>query len=133
MGGGGRGREGGLWRGGAARKKGKPPGPETFDLGILDPPTLTKTSYGAVDIENDYQSLAKPSALCVTPGGVLLATNHSHRVDLDDWLAIVEKCVTKAGCAVTRVEVVRPEPDDDDHPAMADGKRPLKVAAFTLE
>ena len=100
---------------------------------ILDPPTLTKTAYGAVDIENDYQSLAKPSALCVTPGGVLLATNHSHRVDLDDWLAIVEKCVTKAGCAVTRVEVVRPEPDDDDHPAMADGKRPLKVAAFTLE
>ena len=126
-------RRGGSSRGGAAPKKVKPPRPETFDLVILDPPTLTKTAYGAVDIENDYQSLAKPSALCVTPGGVLLATNHSHRVDLDDWLAIVEKCVTKAGCAVTRVEVVRPEPDDDDHPAMADGKRPLKVAAFTLE
>ena len=133
LGGGARGRHGGFSRGGAAPKKAKPPRPETFDLVILDPPTLTKTSYGAVDIENDYQSLAKPSALCVTPGGVLLATNHSHRVDLDDWLAIVEKCVTKAGCAVTRVEVVRPEPDDDDHPAMADGKRPLKVAAFTLE
>ena len=133
LGGGARGRRGGFSRGGAAPKKAKPPRPETFDLVILDPPTLTKTSYGAVDIENDYQSLAKPSALCVTPGGVLLATNHSHRVDLDDWLAIVEKCVKKAGCAVTRVEVVRPEPDDDDHPAMADGKRPLKVAAFTLE
>lgn len=133
LGGGARGRHGGFSRGGAAPKKAKPPRPETFDLVILDPPTLTKTSYGAVDIENDYQSLAKPSALCVTPGGVLLATNHSHRVDLDDWLAIVEKCVKKAGCAVTRVEVVRPEPDDDDHPAMADGKRPLKVAAFTLE
>ena len=45
--------------------------PETFDLVILDPPTLTKTRFGAVDIENDYPSLAKPSALCVKPGGVL--------------------------------------------------------------
>ena len=114
-------------------KKAKPPRPETFDLVVLDPPTLTKTAYGAVDIENDYQSLAKPSALCVTPGGVLLATNHSHRIDVDDWLELVEKCVTKAGCVLTNVEVVSPDADDDDHPAMSDGKRPLKVAAFTLE
>jgi 23S rRNA (cytosine1962-C5)-methyltransferase len=114
-------------------KKAKPPRPETFDLVILDPPTLTKTAYGAVDIENDYQSLAKPCGLCVTPGGVLLATNHSHRIDVDDWLELVEKCVTKAGCVLTNVEVVSPDADDDDHPAMSDGKRPLKVAAFTLE
>ena len=133
--GGARGRRGGRFRGGreTVSKKAKPPRPETFDLVILDPPTLTKTAYGAVDIENDYQSLAKPCGLCVTPGGVLLATNHSHRVDLDDWLEIVERCVEKAGCSVTRVEVVAPDPDDDDHPAMSDGKRPLKVAAFTLE
>jgi hypothetical protein len=32
--------------------------------------TLTKTAYGSVDIVNDYQSLAKPAALCVTPGGM---------------------------------------------------------------
>ena len=85
---------------------------------ILDPPTLTKTAYGAVDIENDYQSLAKPCGLCVTPGGVLLATNHSPRIDVDDWLELVEKCVTKAGCVLTNVEVVSPDADDDDHPAM---------------
>ena len=40
--------------------------PATFDMVVLDPPTLTKTKFGAVDIENDYQSLAKPSALCVS-------------------------------------------------------------------
>jgi hypothetical protein len=34
---------------------------------------------------------------------------------------------------LTNVEVVSPDADDDDHPAMSDGKRPLKVAAFTLE
>jgi 23S rRNA (cytosine1962-C5)-methyltransferase len=131
------GRDGSLRRGRGERepslKKAKPPRPETFDLVILDPPTFTKTAYGAVDIENDYQSLAKPAALCVSPGGVLLATNHSSRVDLDDWLEIVERCAKKAGCVVSKIEVVSPEEDDDDHPAMADGKRPLKVAAFTLE
>jgi len=29
--------------------------------------------------------------------------------------------------------VVAPEADDDDHPTMEDGKRPLKVAAFRLD
>ena len=133
----GRGGRGGRDRGSAStktqEKKRKPPKPETFDLVILDPPTLTKTPYGAVDIENDYQSLAKPASLCVSPGGVLLATNHSSKVELDDWLEIVRRCVTKAGCEVKNVEVIAPDLDDDDHPALADGKRPLKVAAFTLE
>ena len=100
---------------------------------VIDPPTLTKTAYGAVDIENDYQSLAKPAALCVSPGGVLLATNHSSAVGLDDWLELVERCCRKAGCDVAAVEVVAPEADDDDHPTMEDGKRPLKVAAFRLD
>jgi 23S rRNA (cytosine1962-C5)-methyltransferase len=125
---------GGRGRGDKRRlKKSAPIKPESFDLVILDPPTLTKTSYGAVDIENDYQSLAKPAALCVSPGGVLVATNHSAKVGLDDWLEIVRKCATKAGCEVAGVEVIAPEADDDDHPAMEDGKRPLKVAAFYIE
>jgi 23S rRNA (cytosine1962-C5)-methyltransferase len=107
--------------------------PETFDLVILDPPTLTKTRFGAVDIENDYPSLAKPSALCVKPGGVLLATNHSAAVGLDDWLEIVSRCATKAGREVVSVDVIEPDgADDDDFPPLDDGKRPLKVAAFTL-
>ena len=104
-----------------------------FDLVILDPPTLTKTRFGAVDIENDYPSLAKPSALCVKPGGVLLATNHSAAVGLDDWLEIVSRCATKAGREVVSVDVIEPDgADDDDFPPLDDGKRPLKVAAFTL-
>ena len=140
--GGGRGgRSGG--RGGRGRSDGKNKNnsnaaplkiePETFDLVILDPPTLTKTRFGAVDIENDYPSLAKPSALCVKPGGVLLATNHSAAVGLDDWLEIVSRCATKAGREVVSVDVIEPDGvDDDDFPPLTDGKRPLKVAAFTL-
>ena len=139
--GGGRGARGG--RGGRGRSDGKSKNnsisaplkiePETFDLVILDPPTLTKTRFGAVDIENDYPSLAKPSALCVKPGGVLLATNHSAAVGLDDWLEIVSRCASKAGREVLSVDVIEPDGvDDDDFPPLDDGKRPLKVAAFTL-
>ena len=107
--------------------------PATFDMVVLDPPTLTKTKFGAVDIENDYQSLAKPSALCVKPGGVLVATNHSAKVDLDDWLEVVSRCAVKAGREVLSVETIAPDgADDDDFPALDDGRRPLKVAAFTL-
>jgi len=107
--------------------------PATFDMVVLDPPTLTKTKFGAVDIENDYPSLAKPSALCVKPGGVLVATNHSAKVDLDDWLEVVSRCAVKAGREVLSVETIAPDgPDDDDFPALDDGRRPLKVAAFTL-
>ena len=49
-----------------------------FDVVVLDPPTLTKSPFGAVDIVNDYASLAKPSLLCTRQGGgLLVATNHS--------------------------------------------------------
>ena len=63
-----------------------------------------------------------------------MATNHSAKVGLDDWLGIVERCATKAGCAVTSVEVISPDDDDDDYVVFDDEKkRPLKVAAFTIE
>ena len=130
--GGRRGRGGGRGRGRGAGKA-KKITPESFDVVVLDPPTLTKTAYGSVDIVNDYQSLAKPAALCVSPGGVLVATNHSAKVGMDDWLEIVERCATKAGCTVVSTEVISPDADDDDFPTFEDGQRPLKVAAFTIE
>ena len=80
-----------------------------------------------------HYTQAKPAALCVSPGGILVATNHSAKVGLDDWLEIVERCAKKAGRAVVSTEVIAPEADDDDYPTFEDGKRPLKVAAFTLE
>ena len=62
-------------------------------------------------------------------GEQLLSWTALHR----DWLELVERCCRKAGCDVAAVEVVAPEADDDDHPTMEDGKRPLKVAAFRLD
>lgn len=62
-----------------------------FDLVVLDPPTLTKSAFGAVDIVNDYASLAKPALLCTRPGGgTLVATNHAPQcVALRPFLALL--------------------------------------------
>lgn len=98
----------------------------SFDVIVLDPPTRTKGPFGAVDIVNDYASLFKPAWLCLEEGGVLLATNHSPHVALDDWLASCRRCAEKAGRPVQDVEVIAV---DADFPSF-DGAPPLKMAAF---
>lgn len=99
---------------------------ERFDVIVLDPPTLAKGPFGAVDIVNDYASLFKPAWLTLNDDGALLATNHSARVSLDDWLEGCRRCATKAGRPVRDIEVVQ---GDADFPSF-DGAPPLKVAVF---
>ena len=99
---------------------------ERFDVIVLDPPTLAKGPFGAVDIVNDYASLFKPAWLCLADDGALMATNHSARVSLDDWLEGCRRCAAKAGRPVRDVEVI---PVDADFPSF-DGAPPLKVAVF---
>ncbi|MCA9547687.1 MAG: class I SAM-dependent methyltransferase [Myxococcales bacterium] len=111
----------GAQRGGWSRR-----GERRFDLVILDPPTFTKTRFGAVDIERDYASLAKPALKCLAPGGALLATNHSPRVDRDAWIASVRRAGEKAGVTVSEVTVIEP---DADFPSY-DGQPPLSCAVF---
>ncbi|KAK3272268.1 hypothetical protein CYMTET_19427 [Cymbomonas tetramitiformis] len=77
----------------AARRGVKYPSlnPETFDLIILDPPTLTKSKWGAVDIVNDYSALAKPALLSLSENGRLLATNHTSQVSMDEWVDVISR------------------------------------------
>jgi 23S rRNA (cytosine1962-C5)-methyltransferase len=99
---------------------------ERFDVIVLDPPTLSKGPFGAVDIVNDYASLFKPAWLCLEDDGVLLATNHSAKVSLEDWLDSCRRCAAKAGRPVRDIELVS---TDIDFPAF-DDTPPLKVAVF---
>lgn len=102
--------------------------PRRFDMVFLDPPTLAKSPFGKVDIINDYQSLFKPAILCVKPGGTIIATNHSPKVELKEWLNQLERCAEKAGQHITDLEVIHP---DADFPS-PDGKFPLKTVSITL-
>lgn len=102
--------------------------PETFDMVFLDPPTWAKSRFGAVDIINDYQGLFKPALLCLKPGGMLICTNHAATVNLEDWLAQLNRCAVKAGRPIKRVRVIEPDPDFPS----PDKKHPLKTAVFEL-
>ena len=88
--------------------------PRRFSIVVLDPPTFAKGSGGVVDIVRDYNSLLKPALLALEEGGVVLATNHAARVDLEEWKTACVRCATKCG----RPLVAEPEiltPDDDIH------------------
>lgn len=98
--------------------------PRAFDLVVLDPPTWATSPFGAVDIERDYPSLFKPALLATRPGGRLLLTNHSPRVQAEDWLALLERSAAKAGRPLADLALLPPE---EDFPS-PDGRSPLKIA-----
>lgn len=95
-----------------------------FDLVFLDPPAWSKGPFGAVDVEHDYPSLAKPALLALAEGGTLVATNHVARVEAAAWRDVLERCARKAGVEIDEVEMLEP---DRDFPSF-DGRPPLKIA-----
>lgn len=100
--------------------------PETFELVVLDPPRWARTPWGSVDVVRDYPSLFKPALLAASR--TVLATNHVPKVELDDWLSILQRTAEKAGRPLASIEVLRP---DDDFPSF-DGQPPLKMAICEL-
>ena len=98
--------------------------PRTYDVVVLDPPRLSKSALGRVDLVSDYQTLFKPAWLSVAEGGYLLATNNVASVDLDTWLAQLRRCADKAGRPIRSIDVITP---DADFPS-PDGRPPLKLA-----
>jgi len=98
--------------------------PRTYDVVVLDPPRLSRSSLGRVDLVSDYQTLFKPAWLSVAEGGHLLATNNVASVDLDAWLTQLRRCADKAGRPIRSIDVVTP---DADFPS-PDGRPPLKLA-----
>lgn len=95
-----------------------------FDVVLLDPPTWSKSPFGAVDIVRDYQSLFKPALLATAPGGCLIATNHAASVSRDDWHALLQRCADKSGRPLKSVDFLMPEAD---FPSF-DQNPPLKIA-----
>ncbi len=102
--------------------------PRTFDLIVLDPPTLTRGPFGAVDIVRDYPSLLKPCLLCLSPGGAVVATHHSSQTSWAEWMDVVKRCADKAGRPIREVERIEVEAD---FPSF-DGEPPLKMAVLRV-
>lgn len=98
--------------------------PRQFDTVLLDPPTLARSAFGAVDIRRDYPALARPALGAVRPGGKLIATHHLAEVPLEEWLAALRRTGDKWGRPLGAIEVLEP---DGDFPS-PDGRPPLKIA-----
>jgi len=103
-------------------------GQRKFDLIFLDPPRWAKSRFGAVDVVRDYQSVFKPVLLATSPKGVVIATNHVAKVDLDEWVGQLRRCAEKAERPLADVTVLPPE---GDFPSF-DGRHPLKVAVCRI-
>ena len=97
---------------------------KAFDLVLLDPPARAKGAFHSVDLENDYQSLFKPSLLCLEDGGTIMACNNVASVSRDDFESVLVRCAEKAGRPLQSLEWLTP---DEDFPSF-DGEYPLKIA-----
>ena len=101
---------------------------QKFDLVVLDPPRYAKSPFGLVDTVSDYQSLFKPSWLCVAPAGQMIATNNVASVSWEEWSALLQRCAMKANRPIADIERLHPEADFPS----PDGKWPLKIALCSM-
>jgi 23S rRNA (cytosine1962-C5)-methyltransferase len=115
-------------KGKRARRPHKKFEPRQFDLVLLDPPARARGPFHSVDLVNDYQSLFKPSLLCLAEGGRILATNNVASVSRADFESVLVRCAEKAGRPLQSIEWLTP---DQDFPSF-DGEYPLKVAIGTV-
>ena len=95
----------------------------SFDRIFLDPPSLAKGFFGAVDVKNDYQSLFKPCLEILSPKGQIVACNNLAGVSEAEFRETLERCAQKAGRPTERIRRLLPE---SDFPAL-DSDPPLKV------
>lgn len=98
--------------------------PRTFDMVLLDPPRWATSTFGAVDLVRDYQSVFKPALLVTKPGGTLICTNHVPSVSLTDWLELLQRCAKKNNIEIEIPHIITPEADFPS----PDGQHPLKIA-----
>jgi len=110
-------------KGRAARKGYTKRAKQLFDIVVLDPPRISKSPFGKVDLVGDYPSLFKPALLCTKPGGWILATNNVASVKAEDWHDQLRRCARKAGVFIDAWVPLHPE---EDFPS-PDQKWPLKM------
>ena len=110
-------------KGRAARKGYTKRSKQLFDIVVLDPPRISKSPFGKVDLVGDYPSLFKPSLLCTKPGGWILATNNVASVHAEDWHDQLARSARKAGVFIDAWIPLHPE---EDFPS-PDKQWPLKM------
>jgi 23S rRNA (cytosine1962-C5)-methyltransferase len=91
----------------------QPPG-RTFDLVILDPPSLAKREVERSGAIHAYRRLALSGIEHLRPGGILVACSCSAHVTAEEFFEAVRKSAVGAGRSFEELRTTRHAPD---HPA----------------
>ncbi len=102
----------------------------TFDLIILDPPTLAKKAVERAAALGAYSRLARLSLKRLSPGGILVACSCSAQVSREDFFGTVLQAARLAGKNVRELHRALHPPD---HPANFPEAEYLKAIYLKLE
>jgi 23S rRNA (cytosine1962-C5)-methyltransferase len=87
---------------------------QSFDLVILDPPSLAKREIERAGAIQAYEKLAGQGIRCLNRGGILLAASCSAHVSAEEFFGAVRSAATKSGKSFHEIRTTRHAPD---HPA----------------
>ncbi|MGE3309171.1 MAG: class I SAM-dependent methyltransferase [Limisphaerales bacterium] len=83
-----------------------------FGVVVIDPPTFSKSKErGVFRVESDYASLVTLAVGVLAPGGVLLASTNTSRLEPERWRANVAEGLSAAGRSAAKSLFI-PQPPD---------------------
>jgi 23S rRNA (cytosine1962-C5)-methyltransferase len=88
--------------------------PASFDLIILDPPSLAKRESEREEAIGAYERLTRSAIKLLRPGGILVACSCSAHVSTEEFLGSVREAATQSGRAFKELQTTAHPPD---HPA----------------
>lgn len=102
----------------------------TFDLVILDPPSLARQASQRAEALRAYGRLARSGADRLRPGGILVAASCSAHVPAADFFTTVRQSVARAGRGFRELRTTAHPPD---HPAAIPEAHYLKCLFLRLD
>lgn len=105
-------------------------GRRSFDLIILDPPSLARREAEREGAIRAYSRLAEDGLRCLAPGGVLLSASCSAHVSAEEFFSAVRGAVRRSGRPARELRLSRHAPDH--HAAFAEAEY-LKAITLGLE
>ena len=83
----------------------------SFDLIVLDPPSLAKREAERAGAVRAYGKLVEDGLDCLSPGGILVACSCSAHVTAEEFFAAVRQAAARSGRRFTELQTTHHAPD----------------------
>ncbi|MES2200757.1 MAG: class I SAM-dependent rRNA methyltransferase [candidate division FCPU426 bacterium] len=101
----------------------------SFDLVVLDPPSMTSNRASLGDALRGYKELNLRALKLLPAGGILVSCSCTQAVSEDDFLTTIQSAAVDAGARIQELFRLGQPEDHPRHPAMPE-TRYLKVRVF---